>query len=145
MVAGKNYNIQTLCKQIATKSGHVCFATAVPTGMTRYVTCVGVVQNVGGQAAKGSRVIFCSAAASGSASNITAGSTLAKLSIGIGSYLASAGGAGTFEKTVMIPSGGPDTEHPLFSIAATKWFTAVLGSAAGTSCICEVFAQWYDQ
>ena len=141
MVAGKNYNIQTKCKKFKAKSSHICFASAVPAGMTRYVTCVGVIQDVGGQATKGSRVIFCSAAASGTATNETTGSAIAKLSIGIGSFVASQ----AWEKTVMIPSGGPDTEHPLFSIAESKWFVAVLGSAAGTSGVCEVFAQWYDQ
>lgn len=141
MVAGKNYNIQTASKKFKAKSSHVVFGSSVAAGMTRYVTCVGVVQDVGGQAAKGSRVIFCSATASGSASNVTAGSTLAKLSIGIGSYVAS----NVWEKSVFLPPGGPNTEHPLFTIAASKWFTAVLGSAAGTSGVCEVFAQWYDQ
>jgi hypothetical protein len=141
MVAGKNYNLQTKCKKFKAKSSHICFASAVPAGMTRYVTCVGVIQDVGGQSAKGSRVIFCSAAASGTATNATTGSAIAKLSVGIGSYVASH----VWEKTVMIPPGGPDAEHPLFTIAASKWFVAVLGSAAGTSGVCEVFAQWYDQ
>lgn len=141
MTAGKNYNIQTKCKKIALESSHICFASAVPAGMTRYVTCVGVIQDAGGQAGKGSRVIFCSTAASGTATNATVGSANAKLSVGIGSYVASH----VWEKTVMIPPGGPDTEHPLFTIAASKWFVAVLGSAAGTSAACEVFAQWYDQ
>jgi hypothetical protein len=140
MVAGKNYNIQTACKKFKTKSSHVVFGSSVAAGLTRYVTMVGVVQDAG-SAAKGSRVIFCSSTASGSASNVTAGSTLAKLSVGIGSYVASH----VWEKTVMIPPGGSNTEHPLFTIAASKWFTAVLGSAAGTSAVCEVFAQWYDQ
>ncbi len=140
MVAGKNYNVQTKLKKIATKSLHATFGTAVPTGMTRYVTCVGVIQDAGGMASAGSRVIFCSTAASNTAQSATAASTAAKLSIGIGSYVTNKG-----EKNVFLPPGGPDTEHPLFTIAATKWFTAFLCSAAGTSAMVEVFAQWYDQ
>lgn len=141
MVAGKNYNIQTKSKKFKAKSSHICFGSSVAAGMNRYVTCVGVIQDVGGQGGVGSRVIFCSAAASGTATNATTGSAIQKLSIGIGSFT----GSHAWEKTVMIPPGGPNTEHPLFSIAESKWFTAVLGSVAGTSGVCEVFAQWYDQ
>ena len=140
MVAGKNYNVQTKQKQFKAKSSHICFASAVPAGMTRYVTCVGVMQEQG-NAIKGSRVTFCSTAASGTATNMTVASANQKLSIGIGSFIASH----IWEKTVMLPPGGPDTKHPLFTIAESKWFVAVLGSAAGTSQICNVFAQWYDQ
>lgn len=137
----KNYNVQTACKKFKAKSSHVVFGSSVAAGMTRYVTCVGVVQDVGGQAGVGSRVVFCSTAASATASNMAAATSAAKLSIGISSYVATS----SWDKTVMIPSGGPNTEHPLFTIAASKWFTAILGSAAGTSGVCEVFAQWYDQ
>lgn len=139
MSAGKNLNLQTVCKQIATKSSHVVIGSSVAAGLTRYVTYVRVAQ-VANSAAKGSRVIFCSAAASGTASNITAASTIAKLSIGIPSCVASH----VSKKTVAIPSQ-PNTENPLFSVAASKWLTATLGSAAGTSATCVVFVQYYDQ
>jgi hypothetical protein len=135
----KNYNIKTACKQIATKSSHVVIGSSVAAGMTRYVTMVRVSQITNG-AGKGSRVVFCSAAASNTATNITAASAIAKLSVGIGSYVASHVGM----KSVNIPSQ-PDTENPLFTVAASKWLTATLGSAAGTSATAVVFVQYYDQ
>lgn len=139
MVAGKNYNIQTVCKQIATKSSHVVIGSSVAAGKTRYVTYVRVAQVTNG-AAKGSRVVFCSAAASNSASNMTAASAIQKLNIGIASYVASHVG----RKSISLPLQ-PDTNNPLFTVAASKWLTATLGSAAGTSATCVVFAQYYDQ
>lgn len=144
MVAGKNYNIQTACKQIATKSSHVVIGSSVAAGLTRYVTMVRVAQVTNG-AAKGSRVVFCSATASNSASNITAASAIQKLSIGIPSA-AAASAVARFrvpKKTVQMP-GQPNTENPLFTVAASKWLTATLGSAAGTSATCVVFVQYYD-
>lgn len=144
MTAGKNYNIETKCWKLASKGNYKVFGSSVAPGKTRYVTCVGVNQDYGGMVSGGSRVTFCSAAVSTltSAGHV---SSLSKLSIGIGSYLASGGGAGGFEKTVFLPLGGPSTEHPLFTIAASKFFSVALGSAAGQSVACEVFAQWYDQ
>lgn len=145
MVAGRNYNMQTVCKQIATKSSHVVIGSSVAAGLTRYVTYVRVSQVTNG-AGKGSRVVFCSAAASGTATNITVASTIAKLSIGITSA-AAASAVARFrvpKKTVEMPSQ-PDCENPLFTVAASKWLTATLGSAAGTSATCVVFVQYYDQ
>lgn len=146
MAAGRNYNIRTVCKQIATKSSHVVIGSSVAAGKTRYVTYVRVSQVTNGRG-KGSRVIFCSAAASNSASNITKASAFAKLSIGIVSNAAPASAALSKympQKTVALPSA-PDTTNPLFTIAASKWLTATLGSAAGTSATCVVFVQYYDQ
>lgn len=139
MASGKNLNIQTVCKQIATKSSHVVIGSSVAAGMTRYVTLVRVAQITNG-AAKGSRVIFCSAAVSNTATNITVASTIAKLSIGIPSCVASH----VSQKTVTIPKY-TDASNPLFTIAASKFLTATLGSAAGTSATCVVFVQYYDQ
>jgi hypothetical protein len=145
MTAGKNYNIQTVSKQIATKSSHVVIGSSVAAGLTRYVTMVRVAQVTNG-AAKGSRVVFCSAAASGTATNMTTASANGKLSIGIPSATA-ASAVARFRvpnKTIQMP-GQPNTENPLFTVAASKWLTATLGSAAGTSATCVVFAQFYDQ
>jgi len=141
MVAGRNYNLQTVCKQIATKSSHVVIGSSVAAGLTRYVTMVRVAQVTNG-AAKGSRVVFCSAAASNTATNITVASTIQKLSIGIPSAVAAV--MKQPKKTVEVPSQ-PNSENPLFTVAASKWLTATLGSAAGTSATCVVFVQYYDQ
>lgn len=144
MVAGKNYNIQTVCKQIATESSHVVIGSSVAAGLTRYVTMVRVAQVTNG-AGKGSRVVFCSAAASNTATNMTTASAIAKLSIGIPSA-AAASAVARFrvpKKSITVPSQ-PNTEAPLFTVAASKWLTATLGSAAGTSATCVVFVQYYD-
>ncbi len=141
----KNFNIQTYAKQIATKSSHVTIGSSVAAGKTRYVTMVRVAQVTNG-AAKGSRVVFASVTASGSATNITIASANQKLSIGITSA-AAASAVARFRvprKTVQIPSQ-PDSENPLFTVAASKFLTATLGSVAGTSATAVVFVQYYDQ
>jgi hypothetical protein len=141
MVAGKNQNLQTVCKQIATKSSHIVIGSSVAAGLTRYVTYVRVAQVTNG-AGKGSRVVFCSAAASNTATNITVASTIQKLSIGIPSAVAA--NMKQPKKTVEVPSQ-PNSNNPLFTVAASKWLTATLGSAAATSATCVVFVQYYDQ
>lgn len=144
-MSNENRNIQTESQVLQTESSHVVIGvSAVPAGLTRYVTFVKVTQVQAGASGaatgKGSRVVFCSCAASGSASNITKASTFAKLSIGIASGAASQ----VPEKTVMIPRH-PDVNNPLFSVAAGKWLTATLGSVAGTSSGVNIFVQFYDE
>lgn len=136
----KNYNIQTYCKQFTTEGSRLIVGDAViAAGKTRYVTMVRIA-HVLNSAAKGSRVLFCSATASNSATTLAIASTTAKLSLCIPSGAASH----TYTKTVQIPSQ-PDTEHPLFTVAASKFLVAKLGSAAGTSATCNLFVQYYDQ
>lgn len=139
MVSGKNYNIQTVAKQFTTKGSQIRIGSSVAAGLTRYVTMVNVTQ-VTGTAAKGSRVIFCSATASNPASTLALASAAQKLCIGIGSNA----GSHVANKSVSVPSQ-PDTENPLFTVAASKFLSAKLGSAAGTSATCVVFVQYYDQ
>ncbi len=140
MVAGKNYNLESKAWKLASKGAYKVFGSSVAAGQTRYVTCVGVIQDAGGMASAGSRVTFCSAAVSTltSAGHVSA---CAKLVVGIGSFVSSH----SYRKTIFLPEGGGDTENPLFTIAASKWFSVGLASAAGQSAMCEVFAQWYDQ
>lgn len=135
----KNYNIQTVCKQFTTKGSRAILGAAVAAGKIRYVTMVRVAQVTNG-AAKGSRVLFCSATASNSATTLAIASTTQKLSLVIPSSAASH----VHGKTVQLPSQ-PDTEHPLFTVAASRYLVAKLGSAAGTSATCNVFVQYYDQ
>ncbi len=138
----KNFNIQTKDKKIATKGVSVAIGSTVAAGMTRYVTFVQVTQEpASGGAGHGSRVFFCSAAASTSMSTIALASAAQKLSITICSAAASHVG----ERCIQIPKQ-PDTENPLFSIAASKMLVVKLGSTvAGTSAAVDVFVQYYDQ
>ena len=138
MVAGKNYNIITKVKQFG-EGVQAAFGSSVAAGMTRYVTMVQVSQ-VKNSAAAGSRIIFGSAAAAGSFTTIASASGAAKFVVGIGSYVASHVGM----KTVRVPSQ-PNTENPLFTVAASKFLVAKECSAAGQSATCHVFVQYYDQ
>lgn len=135
----KNFNIQTKCKSLATKGAIAAIGSTVAAGMNRYVTFVTVMQNTGG-AGKGSRVFFCSAAASGSMSTIALASAAQKISVQIPSAVASH----VVDKTIQIPLQ-PNSENPLFSIAAGKMLVVKLASAAGGSAAVDVFVQYYDQ
>lgn len=141
MVAGKNYNIQTVRKKLPTKSSQVAIGTVVPTGMTRYVTLVNVQQD-GGAVTTGSRVLLLSAAAAHTVTcSMATASGIQKLSVRLVSGLASANVA----KTIQVP-GTSDTENPLFSIAAGAYLIGKLGSSvAGTTAPAELFVQYYDQ
>lgn len=141
MVAGKNYNIQTACKNVVGKGSNVIIGGVVATGLKRYVTFVRVSQiGVKNSAVGGSRVLFCSVSVTTAVHTMASASANQKLSIGIVSTTTSqlAG------KVVNLPSQ-PNTENPLFSIAAGNWLAAKLGSSAGVSIPCTVFVQYYDQ
>jgi len=144
----KNNNLITVSKLIPTKSSHVVLGTAaVPAGMTRYVTMVKATQ-VQGASGKGSRVYFCSAAASGTGTNQTTASAIQKLNLAIPSAVISAAPTSAPTPIVIKSRQVPamsDSENPLFTIAESKWFTATLSSATGASSPVNVFAQYYDQ
>ena len=86
----KNNNLQTVSKQISTKSSHIVIGSSVAAGLTRYVTMLKVTQTQGATNGKGSRVIFCSTLLSGTASNPTAGSANGKIAVVIPSAVVSA-------------------------------------------------------
>ncbi len=136
----KNQNIQTVCKNISTAGSHIAIGSSVAATMTRYVTMVKVSQTTNG-ASKGSRVLFCESTSSASASTVTRASALQKLNVGI----VSASATKTMpSKTVTLPEQ-PNTDNPLFTIAASKFLTAFLATAAGQSNLVNVFVQYYDQ
>jgi len=140
----KNNNLITVSKLIPTKSSHVVLGTAaVPAGMTRYVTMVKATQ-VQATNGKGSRVFFCSAAASGTGTNQTTASAIQKVKLTIPSYTLSTSVIPLIRKSRQVPAM-PDSENPLFTIAESKWFTATLSSETGASSPVNVFAQYYDQ
>lgn len=136
----KNYNIKTVSKRLAGKGSHVVFGSSVAAGMTRYVTMVKVA-NDQSTAGKSSRIYLCSTAASNTANATAAASTAQKMRITIQSALATS----PFQtKEVTIPRQ-PDTENPLFTIAASKWLSAYLCSIGGGSSPVNMFVQYYDQ
>lgn len=139
----KNYNIQTACKQIVTTGSHVAIGSSVAAGMKRYVTMVRVTCLVN-SAAKGSRVLFSSASTS-NAYTMTLASAASKINVSVCSNVGSAAARVVVpRKSVSVPEQ-PDTENPLFTIAASKWLIATLASAAGQSSTANVFVQYYDQ
>jgi len=143
----KNQDIKTASKYLAGKSSHVVFGSSVAAGMKRYVTLVKVTQTQK-TAGKGSRVYITSTAASNTASSTGAASTAQKMRVTIASAVQSAVPVSAPTelsiKTKQIPAI-TDTENPLFTIAASKWFGAYLCSAAGNSSPVHIFAQYYDQ
>jgi len=137
MVAGKNYNIitKTVRAKGTTGSG-VAVGSSVAAGMTRYVTYIRVNQNTGTKNI-GSKIWFCSTAATATASATTLASSAAKLVV----LIPSAVGANKF---VELPKY-PDTENPLFTIAASKFLTVRNSKLQLGSATCAIFVQYYDQ
>lgn len=131
----KNYDIKTVSKYLGAKSAHIVIGDIVPSGMTRYVTFMQVASVKSG-GSQGSKAFICSTPATDTASSTGAASTAQKMVIAMGS--ATAAGA------VQIPAT-PDTEHPLFTIAAGKYLTAYLCSVAGHSSPVQMFTQYFDE
>ncbi len=141
MVAGKNYNIQSACKTVTGLGSNAIIGGIVAASQKRYVTFVRVSQiGVKNSAVGGSRILFCSASVTTVGHTMASSSANQKLSIGIVSTTTS----NLAGKSVSLPSQ-PDTENPLFSVAAGNWLIAKLGSSAGVSIPCTVFVQYYDQ
>ena len=135
----KNYNIitKTVRAKGTTGSG-VAIGSSVATGMKRYVTFVHINQ-AAGAGNKGSKIWFCSTAATATASSTTLANTAMKLMV----LINSAANAGV-HKSVMLPDY-PDPENPLFSIAAGKFLTVRSSKLQLGSNSCAIFVQYYDQ
>ena len=132
----KNYDIKTVSKDLRGKSSHVVIGSSVAAGMKRYVTFVRIDQDANNMK-RGSRVFLCSTAASNTASSTGAASTAQKMVVALQSAPSA---VKEFQSAAKI-----DTENPLITIAASKWFSAYLSSVAGQSAPVNLFAQYYDQ
>jgi len=136
----KNYNIQTVSEHMdeaAAASHTVNIGGIVAAGMTRYVTFLRVnpltPANNGG-----SKVYLCSGAASVGLTGASA--TLAqKIVIEILSSVNNP------NKHVMVPPAGPDTEHPLFTVASGAYLNAHLATAGAATSSVQLFVQFYDE
>jgi len=138
MPAGKNYNIQTKQFRLKGTTGScVIIGSTVAAGMSRYVTFISVRQNSLARGL-GSKIWFASVATSQGASTTTLASAAKKFTV----RLVSAFGA---DKNYMYPRSGPDTENPLFSVAASKFLVARTSKTQAGSASCTVFVQYYDQ
>ena len=109
----------------------------MPTGMTRYVTFIRVNPLEPGNDL-GSRLFFCSGATANIASTPALASTAKKLVVRIASSPV------VGDKNVSIPAS-PDTEHPLFTVAAGSYLRAHLPSTVLCSGSVQVFVQYYDE
>lgn len=137
MVAGKNYNVVTkTVRAKGTTGSAVAIGSSVAAGKTRYVTYIRINQSAGTKNV-GSKIWFCSTAASSTASTTAAANTAMKLMV----LIPSAVGA---VKNLEIPSK-PDTENPLFTIAASKWLSVRTSKLQLGSASCSIFVQYYDQ
>lgn len=133
----KNYNIVTkTVRAKGTTGSAVAIGSSVATGMTRYVTFIRINQSASA-GNKGSKLWFCSTAASSTASTTAAANTAMKMMV----LIPSAVGA---EKNVQIPDR-PDPENPLFTIAAGKWLSVRSSKLQLGSASCSIFVQYYDQ
>jgi hypothetical protein len=135
----KNYNIQTWSKRFdaaAAASSVQTIGSVVPAGMTRYVTFIRVNPLEPGNDL-GSRLFLCSGTVA-DASTPAAASTAKKLLVRIASSPV------VGDKNVSIPAS-PDTEHPLFTVAAGAYLIAHLPSTVLCSGSVQVFVQYYDE
>ena len=133
----KNYNIRTATVRAKGTTGSgVAIGSSVATGMTRYVTFIKVMQSAG-SAGKGSKLWFCSTAATATASSTALASAACKMMV----LIPSAVGA---TKNYQVPNR-PDTENPLFTIAAGKFLTVRSSKLQLGSNSCSIFVQYYDQ
>jgi hypothetical protein len=138
MTAGKNNNLVTVTKRIFASAAqiNVAIGTIVPAGMTRYVTYIRA--NQGSSARNiGSKVYLCSVTALTDASSTAACLARLKMTVQIPSTIGAA-------KFVEIPNR-PDSENPLFTIAASKYLTARMSRLQLGSASCTLFVQYYDQ
>lgn len=131
----KNYDIQTVSKFLGGESSHIAIGSSVAAGMKRYVTFLQIAPVLLG-GSQGTKLFFCSTAATGTASSTGAASTAQKMVVAIGSATAA--------NSLSIPSA-PDTEHPLFTIAESKFLTAYLCSDSGHSSPVQIFTQFFDE
>ncbi len=137
MAAGKNYDIKTVAKTM-TKGTRAVIGSSVAAGMKRYVTFIRVEKAGTNQKGQGLKVIFASGAASNTASTLAKASTVQKLQVILTSAITSD------SAEAQIPAK-PNTENPLFTIAASKWLTAFCASVANFSSPANVLIQYYDQ
>lgn len=133
----KNYNIVTkTVRAKGTTGSAVVIGSSVAANMTRYVTYIRVNQ-AAAAGNKGSKLWFCSTAASSTASTTAAANTAMKLMVLIPSAVG-------IDKVVELPAA-PDTENPLFTIAASKWLSVRSSKLQLGSASCSIFVQYYDQ
>lgn len=133
----KNYNIQTrTVRAKGTTGSGVAIGSSVAAGMTRYVTLIKIMQSAG-SGGKGSKMWFCSTAATATASSTALASAACKMLVVINSAAGST-------KNYQVPDK-PDTENPLFTIAASKFLTVRASKLQLGSNSCSIFVQYYDQ
>lgn len=136
----RNHNIQTVSEHQTPEnitSQTITIGAIVPAGMTRYVTFIRLTPLTAANN-KGSKVYFCSGTV-GIATSVASASASKKMVVCVASELSP--GA----KEVMIPQGGPDTEHPLFTIASGAYLRSHHASAQAMSGSVIVFVQYYDE
>lgn len=137
MTAGKNYNIVTkTVRAKGTTGSGVAIGSSVAAGMTRYVTFIRINQ-AAAVGNKGSKLWFCSTAATATASTTALANTAMKLMVLIPSAVG-------IDKVVELPDH-PDTKNPLFTIAASKFLTVRSSKLQLGSASCAIFVQYYDQ
>lgn len=119
----ENYDLKTVAKQVTTAPTSLGLG-AVPSGMKRWVTFIGVENAYGGV----QTVYFASTATDLSASTATAASAGAKLRVRLG-----------VNETRYLPVDKPDPDNPLFSIAGGSYMEVWPNRGSAL-----VFIQYYD-
>ena len=131
----KNYDIKTKSAYLEA-SDTVAIGSSVAAGMTRYVTFAQVGQAAGVKNVA-TKVTLGSAAFSDAMSDTTTASASQKMQLLIASATAA-------QKGIQVP-GTPDTEHPLFTVAAGKFLSAQLSGIADLSASAYIFVQYFDE
>jgi len=138
----KNYDIKTESVHLAAAAvtSTVAVGSDVAAGMTRYVTFVRFGLGNSAMAAKGSKVFLCSGTGTASADTDNRASATQKLVL----VLASVSAGGAADLSTQVPES-PNTEHPLFTIAAGKALIAHRSTVAGLSASAYLFVQYFDE
>jgi len=133
----KNYDIKTVSKALVAGSATV-IGSSVAAGTIRYVTFLQVSPTEAG-GTEGVKIYIASTATAPSAGGA---STATKASAGQKMVLIM--GSATATNSMSVP-GSPDTEHPLFTVAAEKFMSAYVPSSAGLSGPTNLFVQYFDE
>jgi hypothetical protein len=142
----KNYDIKTASAKIggvaaAGAGNNTTIGAVVPTGMTRYVTYLRVTP-LEPRGMAGSKVYLCSGTTAEAFSDAEA-TAAQKMVIRIASVDTATATPSNNREVVAPPA--PNTEHPLFTVAAGKFLRAHLATAASMSSSVQVFVQYFDE
>jgi len=139
----KNYDIKTASLHMggAAASDTQTIGAVVPAGMTRYVTYLRV-SPLEPRGMAGSKLYLCSGTVAEAESDAEA-TAAQKMVIRIASVDTATATPSNNREVVAPPA--PNTEHPLFTVAAGAYLRAHLASTASMSSSVQLFTQYFEE